>query len=305
MLGVFRHVKNRINGQFNRNEFKKLMEETNYLKKIIIKDYDLIQMNEFKNNLNYHYYSYLLLSISRILLFNIELSPYVYRKKLIPFKKYIRMKPIEDTTMEEYPFSDMNNTHQNNNKNYYETYFETSCSDPFFKEKFKNYCIFSKTKYPGFNYKPYDELENSMTKDGDDDINDDYDDVEFLTIYPPLKDFDYENCFNLCLDILIKSKEFLININKFIYQSNSSKIKYYYYTGFYLYHAGMFCMTAYANLRDESMKEYIEFFHKQIKIMYRHAPYLSYFYSQIYDKAKKEAYAAYLDDTILFCPKLF
>jgi len=62
-------------------------------------------------------------------------------------------------------------------------------------------------------------------------------------------------------------------------------------------------MVIYANFKNDDVKENIEFYHNQIKVMYKEFPVLSLHFSRLYEKAKIEAYEAYSNDSIIFCPK--
>ena len=111
---------------------------------------------------------------------------------------------------------------------------------------------------------------------------------------------DYESCYYVCHDTVELAKNVLNEINENI---NQSRIIYPCYLCFAFYNIGLFYMLIYANFKNEIVKKDIEFFHEQIKIEYGYYPYISIYFSKMYEYAKMDAYEAFYDDSIIFYPK--
>jgi len=92
---VIQHVKKRRNNNLDKNEFKILIDELNLIHKHLNKHISLSKKSVTTNThpqlscIIYHYTMYF---TTKIILFNIELSPFIYQNKLSPLKKYIQVK---------------------------------------------------------------------------------------------------------------------------------------------------------------------------------------------------------------------
>jgi len=299
LVKVLTHIRNRRKGKFNIKEFKKLFEESKSLINTIQQDYFFIQNNEYKSKLKYQEYFYLMFYVSKLILFNIELSPYVYEEKLLPSKKYIKIKSI-NTKNESHLENEKNYSNNNdggsssiNSKNDKSSYLYDD-----FKRGYKNLSLLEKIKYPGFNYKLDDDSKITQNEGGGDNNNDE--NTKFLIIPTPISNINYKNCYRVCYETAEKATLFLKELNK---ELNQNRMYYSFYSCFVFYHIGLFYMMVYANFKEERVKDIIEFYHEQIKVMDSYFPYLTYYYSKTYEKAKKEAYIAYSDNSIIFCPR--
>jgi len=301
LVKVLKHKRNRRNGVFNKIFFKKLFKESNNITEILQQDFKFIQVNEFRNQLQPQRYFYLLFSLAKLFLFNMEFSPYVYDGKFIPLNKYIKIKTVStniDSSLE-------NKQHHNNERNVGEKdiydnnlIFLTENYNKDFQKKYQQICLLENIKYSGFNYKLYNESEKSLNDDEDENKKDE-DDTKFLDIPLPISNINYKNCYRICYEIVERATFIIQEINDELKQSKV----YPYYLCIVFYHFGLFYMSIYANFKEEKVKENIEFYQEQIEIMCRYFPFVSYYYLKIYKNAKKEAYLAFQDDSIIFYPR--
>jgi len=365
---VIQHVKKRRNNNMDKNEFKKLIDELNLIHKHLDKHISLSKKSVTTNTnpqlscIIYHYTMYL---TTKLILFNIELSPFIYQNKLSPLKKYVQVKRsspnitgsfgkyntgenkrkilinseninnsniMTPDSLASSTSSNYNNDSNINNKNNYsnnninssidsrellslqsEDINTKRVNDNFnlisanslsnseslekvvdssFDCEYHNKCILSKLPTPSYKYIIYNEKFKNKKND---------DETVFLEIPSTYKqNIDYESCFNVCFETAEKATN-AINI---LYNTfDKSNIKYQNSFCWFFYHIGLFYMNAYANFKRIDLKEKIEFYHNQIDAIYRIYPFISAHYSKLYEEAKNEAYEAYLDDTIIFCPQ--
>ncbi|OUM64548.1 hypothetical protein PIROE2DRAFT_8620 [Piromyces sp. E2] len=277
---VLKHASDRRKGNFNINEFKKLIERLEYLDIRLKKEYLLIQRDKKKSNsqfLLYHFYSFLIFYVTKLILFNIELSPFVYKNRLSPSKKYVQIR-------EEEPHFDIKSLENITGEN-------SDNGDDDFSINYQTNSILDNMPSYNFNYQIYNDFNKY----------DNNNDLKFLKIPPIVNGFDYETCYHICYDTVEKATEFLETVNKHF---NKHDICYPYYLGWIFYNLGIFYMLIYTYFKKEpEIQEKIEFFHEQIKVMYINYPYISYYYSKLYEKAKREARKAAYDDSILFYPQ--
>jgi len=159
---------------------------------------------------------------------------------------------------------------------------------------YTNKCVISKLPEPSYNYKLYEN--DKETSDLDQKEKDKF--IELPSFSN--EDIDFENCYNVCFETAEKAT----NAIKMLYGVFSKgNVKYQNTLCWSFYHLGLFYMNVYANFKKENLKERIEFYHDQIKAMYKLYPFLSIHYSKLYEEAKEEAYQAFLDDSIIFYPK--
>jgi len=158
--------------------------------------------------------------------------------------------------------------------------------------EYNNRCVLSKISSPSFNYMLYDD--KYMKKENKENVF-----LEIPKYYD--SDIDYESCFNVCYETAEKAT----NVVNILYQTfkDKSKIKYQNSFCWFFYHIGLFYMNVYANFKKENVKEKIEFYHNQIKAMQKIFPFIAMHYSKLYEEAKIEAYEAFLNDKIIFCPQ--
>jgi len=306
LVKVLKHVNNRNNGTYNNEEFIKLKEDSENVHKLLKYDYDFINNSKYKNEMKFQLYTYILFFATKLILFNINLSPFVYGKRLNTSKKYILIEKKQnnlDSNIEKTDSKDTRNTlindddinplNDNGTSNKNNSCLQYSIDDflsESFKEKYQTLSILEQIPYPGFNYRLYNKSEKIHNNKN----------PKFLKLYPMKKDIDYEKHYNICFDIAEKAEHFLKKLNR--KQDQKTRIYYPWYLGFAFYNIGLFYMLVYANLKNEKVKEDIEFFHKQIKEISNYFPSLSYYYSKMYQNAKMDAYEAFSDDSILFCP---
>jgi len=118
MIKVIKHVSNRRKGNFNIIEFRKLIENLEYIGIRLKKEYFLVEKDKEKSKnkfLMVHYYSYLLFYATKLILFNIELSPYVFKKKLSPTNKYVQIdkeKVFSSSSFENITSNSKSNLHK-------------------------------------------------------------------------------------------------------------------------------------------------------------------------------------------------
>ncbi|ORX47104.1 hypothetical protein BCR36DRAFT_413759 [Piromyces finnis] len=305
LVKVLNHIRCRRKGEFDKNEFKKLIDESDDMLGILIEDYNFIQSNKFKNSLTHQYYIHALFTIAKMLLYNIELSPYVYKKKISFSNKYINIK-TRNTTNHNYDENDSRSSSHNNMNDEEDdgdddddSQLEFDYKNRDFREKYDKYCILKNIKFSGFNYKLYDKEEEEKEEESK-RLDKDSDPLEFLELHPLIKDFDYKKYYHLCFENAEWSKLILRRVNERL-QNYPNRAHYPCYLGFIFYHLGLFYMMIYANLKLEQFKEDIEYFHEQIKVM--NEPYISFYYDKLYENAKKEAYDAFLEDSLIFCPR--
>ncbi|OUM64313.1 hypothetical protein PIROE2DRAFT_60735 [Piromyces sp. E2] len=320
---VIKHIRNRRNIEFNIKEFKKLFEESKNIVETLREDLDFIQNNEYKNKLEIQLYFYLVFYMAKLLLFNMELSPYVYNKKISPLKKYIKVNTVFSEI--EFPFDNVQSSSgyytsnpsndddddddendndsysfNNNDSNFdakhdYNNASNSNLTSNYgkdFKRRYQDLCLLEKIKYSGFNYKLY----HGSEKTGNDD-----DDTQFLKIPPSLNDVNYGNCYRICYETAEKATLFLKEVNR-VFVQPQPRVHYPQYLCIVFYHIGLFYMLVYVNFKEERVKEKIEFYHEQIKIVGNYYSYVSFYFSKTYEKAKREAYEAFSDDSLVFCP---
>ncbi|ORX87583.1 hypothetical protein BCR32DRAFT_289235 [Anaeromyces robustus] len=313
---VINHAKNRREGIFNNKEFLNLMEEQESIRKHLKKDFNNFQESKFKNNNvnGYQLYIYLIFFTAKLILFNMELSPFVYQKRLFPSNKYIKIRktPMKNNINTN---KNLNINHNNDilinenlnipiNKNEIKTtnsshHSEKEFNAEYFNSKYRYFSILENIPCTCFNYKRYDEIDivDNVYNDDNDDNNVD---SLFLNIPPLVNDIDYESCYNVCYDTVELSKNVLFEINE---QMDPSRIIYPCYLCFAFYNIGLFYMLVYANFKEEKVKKDIEYFHDQIKNVYHYYPHVSVYFSKMYEYAKMDAYEAFSNNSILFCPK--
>ncbi|KAL6621874.1 hypothetical protein U3516DRAFT_626361 [Neocallimastix sp. 'constans'] len=308
---VIKHAKDRREGKFNNKEFKKLMEELETIR-IHLKEY-FNNFQEKKNKLKYRsigcqFYIYLIYFTAKLILFNMELSPFVYQNKLFSSKKYIKIRK-SSRKVQSHLNNSSNNTNNNMNKDYFDisinensnnskninetestNFTSQNFNDDYFKNRYHFFSILENIPNNCFNYKTYVETYEM----------DNNDDTLFLNIPPLINDMDYESCYYICFETVELAKNVLYEINENI---NQSRIIYPCYLCFAFYNIGLFYMLIYANFKNEQVKMDIEYFHDQIKNVYEYYPYISVYFSKMYERAKMDAYEAFLDDSIIFCPK--
>jgi len=303
LVKVVKYKRNCRNGIFSKKIFKRLFKESDNITETLKKDFMFIQNSEFKSQLQSQYYLYLLFYMAKLFLFNMELSPYIYDGKLIPLKKYVKIK-AESTNINS-PLQNIQN-HSSNKDSYVEEEDSSDCNSKFstdyfdenFQKRYQEYSILENIKYPGFIYKVYDESEKSRNDDKGENEADE-EDERFLDIPSPISSIDYKNCYRICYETAEKATLFLKEINEELKPFEA----YPYYLCTVFYHIGLFYMIAYTNFKEEKDKENIEYYQEQIKAMGKYFPFISYYYLKTYKKAKKEAYIAFQDDSILFCPR--
>ncbi|OUM59159.1 hypothetical protein PIROE2DRAFT_15385 [Piromyces sp. E2] len=305
LVKVLKHVKNRNNGKFNNEEFNNLKEEIENVQKLLKYDYDFINKSKYKNEMKFQFYTYILFFTTKLILYNIKFSPYVYGKRLNFSKKYIQIRKKQNIIESNFEISNnkskkksINNANPLNNETYRgEIPFQPSEIDFLnekindFEKKYQTFSLLERIPYPGFNYKLYNKTEKTNKNEN----------IKFLKLHPSIKNIDYEKLYNICFDIVEEAKHFLKNLNKQL--DHKIRIYYPWYLGFSFYNIGLFYMVVYANFKVEKVKNDIEYFHEQIKEINNYFPYLSFYYSKMYQNAKLEAYEAYSNNSILFCPK--
>jgi len=292
---VIKHAKSRREGKFNNKEFLNLMEELETIRKYLKKDFNNFQNQIKKSSIGYQFYIYLIFFTAKLILFNMELSPFVYQNQLFSSSKYIKIRNTSskfkstinsnsntNNNLERDPNDSQNDKNLNlsNDKN-------TNFKGEYFKNRYHHFSILENIPHTCFNYKRYDEVDND-------------DPSLFLNIPPLISDIDYESCYNVCFNTVELAKNVLLEINE---QMDQSRIIYPCYLCFAFYNIGLFYMLIYANFKKEKVKKDIEYFHDQIKNMYDYYPYISTYYSKMYEYAKVDAYEAFSDDSIIFCPK--
>jgi len=308
---VIKHAKHRRKGKFNKKEFKALMEELETIRKHLKKDF-----NNFKENKNKlrnssevcQLYIYLIFFTAKLILFNIELSPFIYQNQIHPSKRYIKIrKSKHDLQFNNNSNNDNNNININipinknlnlsnmeepESTNSSSCYSEADFKSESFEKRYHFFSILENISYSCSNYRIYDEINETDNNDNDNTL--------FLNIPQLINGMDYESCYYVCLNTVELAKNVLNEINENI---NQSRIIYPCYLCFAFYNIGLFYMLIYANFKDEKVKKDIEFFHEQIKNEYDYYPYLSVYFSKMYGYAKMDAYEAFYSDTIIFCPK--
>ncbi|ORX76864.1 hypothetical protein BCR32DRAFT_271023, partial [Anaeromyces robustus] len=334
---IIRYARLRRDNIIDVNIFKKSIDEINEIYNLL-EDHISLSKHAFSSNTHpqlaciiYHYTLYF---TTKLVLFNIELSPYIYKGKLDPSKKYIQLKRkpqnisniIKDICQklninkEEEIDSEFNlfgaftnhsksevNTitsqslislslplneyiNLNSKSKVPESNFSSNSINSDLDYEYYSKTILAKIPISSFNYKLYDEKNDDNTNDSK---------KIFLKIPPFLKTIDYENCFNVCFETAEKAT----NALKILVNYLEENLRYQSSLCWTFYNLGLFYMNVYANFKREDLKETIEFYHDQIKIMYKNFPDLSVHYSKIYEEAKIEAYTSFLDDNIIFCPR--
>jgi len=331
------HAKSRRNNIINKKDFKDLIDEITSTFRSLENHISITKKNISKEN-DLHYisciiYHYMLLFTAKLILFNIELSPYIYSHKISRSKKYVQVKckPLSarniiindynynndnDNKKETSPLTKMlpkntsitapksltslsssiliNESNDNNEfitSNNNEYYTQDDIVSQLEIDNYKS-CTFINYPVPFFNYREYNENEENNVNNS----------LKFLEIPPFLNDFDYENSFNVCLDTVDKATKIIRKLIAY-FDEAQLQIKYQNCLCWTFYNIGLFYMLVYANFRNDDVKENIEFYHKQIKVMYKVFPVLSLHFSKLYEKAKNEAYEAYSNDTIIFYPR--
>jgi len=363
---IVRHAIKRRKNSINKKEFKDLIDEITSTFISLENHITISHKNMTKPNDHYIsciIYHYTLLFTAKLILFNIELSPYIYKYKINNSKKYVKVKhkilSIENIIVNDYDYiksinqnndtttsspnikkenipiskdtlivnteplasSSFSNIKYNNgnekfiftnnkfqyissnekiekiqsngNSSTFSNVFELNSYEKIVTQLENDYyksCILKKIPETHFNYREYNENEEKNTDDS----------LEFLEYPPHLNDFDYESCFNVCLDTVDKATQ---AIKRLISYYDKSQLYYQNCLCWSFYNIGLFYMLIYANFKKDDAKEYIEFYHNQIRVMYKVYPILSLYYSKIYEQAKIEAYEAYSNDSIIFCPK--
>jgi len=154
---VIKHVKYRREGKFNRKEFKALMEELETIRKHLKKDFNNFKENKIKlkNNSDvYQFYIYLIFFTAKLILFNIELSPFMYQNKILPSKKYIKVRKtmhnfqsrfnknsnnINNNINIDIPIkenSNLSNMEEFESINFSSCYTETNCNSEYFEKRY-------------------------------------------------------------------------------------------------------------------------------------------------------------------------
>lgn len=307
---VIKHAKYRREGKFNRKEFKALMEELETIRKHLKKDFNSFKENKFKlNSIEIcQFYIYLIFFTAKLILFNIEFSPFMYQNKILPSKRYIKVRKtmhnfqsrfnnssnninnsinIDIPVNENLNLSNIEEPELINSTSYYS---KADFNSEYFEKRYHFFSILENISYSCSNYRIYDEINET----------DNNDNTLFLNIPQIINDMDYESCYYVCLETVELAKNVLNEINENI---NQSRIIYPCYLCFAFYNIGLFYMLIYVNFKNEEVKKDIEFFHKQIKNEYDYYPYLSVYFSKMYEYAKMDAYEAFYDDTIIFYPK--
>ncbi|ORX56067.1 hypothetical protein BCR36DRAFT_581213 [Piromyces finnis] len=337
---IIRHARERRNNVFDKGEFKYLIQELaliqDHLEKHISLSQEIIDINSC-SQLSCVIYLYILFFTAKLVLFNFELSPYIYSNTLIRSKKYVEMKHKEveisyilnqinkeDSSINNKSFNELKNKENNNhfdninntsnitkntdnidllmnqsqNKNInfkkddksslFENYEYIKMEDEYVGE----YCILSKLSPITYNYKLF-------VKDNNNECTNNKEKA-FLKIPQVINNLDYANCFNVCFDIVEQITRML---KIFVKSFNNSQIRYQNSLCWAFYYIGTFYMMIYANFKKEDAKEKIEFYYSQIRVMYKIYPFLSLYYSKLYEEAKLEAYEAFSNNSVVFCQK--
>jgi len=221
---VIKHAKYRREGKFNREEFKALMEELESIRKHLKKDFNNFKENKIKlkNSSDIcQFFIYLIFFTAKLILFNIELSPFMYQNKILPSKRYIKVRKTMHNFQSHFNSSSNNINNNinmdipvNENLNLSNTeepvlinprsyYSEADFNSEYFEKRYHFFSILENISYSCSNYRIYDEINET----------DNNDNTLFLNIPHIINDMDYESCYYVCLNTVELAKNVLNEIN--------------------------------------------------------------------------------------------